>query len=694
MRLFLSDSFFDKLVDLPKNIQQGVRDFQKKFRENSQSSGIHLEPISDFKDSALRSARVTGEYRAIIGMLGGDQFVLVYVDKHDQAYRWAKNKRFLWNEHTQTCQLMTVETQESVDCDSAQLIVEEGLLSGISDDKLLKIGIPEDLFHLARSIKDIDDLDMVEDQLPQDAFESIFAILDGENIDDIISEIEAGKAKNGEDSLLSGNNKRRFIEITDDEYLAKILEDGMEKWQIFLHPSQSRLVESDYKGTKKVSGSAGTGKTIAALHRLKKLCGLPGAKVLFTTFTKALVENLAAPLAKMDIPTQRYEINNIDKVLMDVATTYGILPDGFYVPEYAGENRSTDLWKELLEKEVSEFDEDFLYAEYIDVIVYNNNKTLRDYLVQSRTGRNKPLSRKQRAEVWRLKEKYEELKKKYKAVDRLELFNMAANYLNENDIHPYTNVIADEFQDFSNPELRFLRALVAEGKNDLFMTGDPYQRIYCGRKINFSAAGINVKGNRSTKLKVNYRTTEEIKRRAVSVVKGMKYDDMDGGEENNKGYISLVHGEEPTYQLSTSAKEEVEAVLKEISDLQNDNVPLSDICIAARTRSLYKEMQDKLHAEKVPYCEIKNGKRKGDTSGITLCTFHSLKGLEFRVVILMGVDEKSMPSKAVGYPFVTMDDASKKEQLAAIRSLLYVAITRARQAVFIHGCGEPSGLMK
>lgn len=244
------------------------------------------------------------------------------------------------------------------------------------------------------------------------------------------------------------------------------------------------------------------------------------------------------------------------------------------------------------------------------MIVYNNNKDLKSYLVQARTGRSKALSRKQRVEIWKLKEKYESLKIQRCKVDRMELFNTTANYLIENDIHPYSNIIADEFQDFSNPELRFLRALVKEKRNDLFLTGDPYQRIYSGRKINFSAAGINVRGKRSQKLKVNYRTTEEIKRMAVSVVKNQKYDDLDGGEENNKGYISLIHGERPSYKIFSSSAEEVTQVMHYLDICQADDIPAKDICIASKTRSLYKDVQDELHRKSMKYSEIKNGEKK------------------------------------------------------------------------------------
>ena len=699
MRLFLSDSFFDKFTDLPRNIQQQVREFQKKFRKNSQSSAIHLEPISQFKDSSLRTARVNQEYRAVVGALGKDNFMLLYVDKHDKAYSWAQNKKFVWNEHTQTCQLIPIEIQEKATVQENAKNEQEcptSPLAGISNEQLLSIGVPVEQLAFVRQIKDFDDLDKAEKYLPQDAFENLFDVMDGNNIDNVIANIEDGKAKEGEDSLLSNNNRRRFIEITDDEELARIMDEGTEKWQLFLHPSQRKLVDTDYNGSTKVSGSAGTGKTIAAIHRLKYLCQNDMfGKVLFTTYTTALMENLKILIEKMGIDKQRYTLNNIDKVLRDIAIEYAILPEGFHVLDYSGDKESLALWSEVLDNNVSEFDEHFLYSEYIDVIIYNNNTDLKSYLLQARTGRTKPISRKQRVEIWKLKEQYEALKHERKKVDRLELFNMAANYLKAHDIHPYSHVIADEFQDFSNPELRFLRLLVTEGRNDLFLTGDPYQRIYSGRKINFTAAGINIRGKKSKKLKVNYRTTEEIKRMAVAIVKGEKYDDMDGGEENNKGYVSLVHGEKPSYKIFTSSKEEVEYVLQAIAEIENNGIGLNDICIAARTRALYKDVVDGLHHHDIKYHELKSGSSAGDKDGISLCTFHSLKGLEFRIVILVGVTERSMPSKETsGKPFSMMDTPERKEYLMGIRSLLYVAITRARQMVFISGWGDSTGLLE
>ena len=600
MRLFLSDTCYEPLFALPKKIQTKVVNFQKKFRECTTANGMHLEPIAQFNDDSMRTARIDDNYRAVIGLID-DNAYLLYVGTHENAYNWGIRKKLVWNDHTQACQLVTIhQTTETVVNTEPSVTEESYPFSNIPEEKWLKIGVPEDLIRQVMLIKSLDDLEPLEEYLPTDAFENIYNLLDGEEIDDIIAEIEEGQAKANEDQLLSNNNKRRFVELTDDDALQRILDNDMDKWQLFLHPSQQKLVDADYKGTMKVSGGAGTGKTVAALHRLKHLSGNTDAKILFTTYTRTLKENLEDLVKKMDINRSRCTLSNIDQVLIETARQYNI-KEGYKILDYSGDEESLKLWREVLETEVTEFDEQFLYDEYIDVIVYFGNTDVKSYMMQQRVGRTKALSRKQRIEIWKLVEKYVSLKQERKVVDRLELFNETTKYLNDNNIRPYTNVIADEFQDFSNPELKFLRALVAEGRNDLFLTGDPMQRIYSGRKINFGAAGINVRGVRSKRLKINYRTTEPIKKVAVGVIKGQAYDDMDGGTESMKGYVSLIHGgEKPVYKIVGNASEEVSQIIEWIEECKQSNIALKDICVAAPSMGLMKEFQTRLHTDGTP----------------------------------------------------------------------------------------------
>ena len=644
MRIYLGDTCLEKLFDLPKKVQKKVIDFQKKFKENPYGHAINLESIETFIDDSIKTARIGDDYRAIIGCIPGDDYCMLYVDHHNEAMRWAENKRFEQNQHTGAFQVIPVITTTA----AAQIVPvqDEQLPFAIySDEQLLKIGVPTDLLALVKSIKDIDGLDSNEKNLPADVFEHLFNLLDDKNIDQIIAEIEEGKNLDG-DAASSANNRSHFIEITGENQLEEYLDGDFERWQIFLHPSQRILVESKYKGSVKVTGGGGTGKTVAALHRLKKLSAdAPQKSVLYTTYTKALVSNVKSKIKKLGVNEDACVILNIDALIEELAKKYGIKQTGWNILDYInvgyGKSKSMEIWEEIVDNNLTGFEADFLYQEYLDVIAYNNVKTLEQYLRQPRVGRTKSLSIKQRKEVWELVEQYIDAKKQGHYFDRSELYNLVAAYLKDKDEHPFAHVIADEIQDFSNPELRFLRALVAEGEDDLFMVGDPYQRIYNNRQINFGKVGINVRGKRSRRLKVNYRTTEEIKRQAVSIVKGCSYDDFDGEAEKLSGYVSLMHGPKPEYLLYSSASEERSSVIDFVTECRNNGVAYKDIAIACRKRDDLRDIQSALHIANVPYQNIENSSGN-DQTGVVLSTLHNMKGLEFKVVIIRPIGLKNV----------------------------------------------------
>lgn len=695
MRLFLGDTCWEKLFLLPKKVQKKVVEFQDKFKKNPYGHAINLEPIAGFKDGNMRTARIGDDYRAIIGLLPNDDYCLLYVDHHDEAMQWARNKRFERNKMTGTIQVVPIlTTAEPASTVSATETSQPLPFAAYSDEQLLKIGVPENLLALVRGIRDLEDLDKNEDNLPADVFEHLFDLLDEKNIDQIIAEIEEGR--NASDDAQNANNKSHFIEITGENELEKYLDGDFEKWQIFLHPTQRVLVESDYKGSVKVTGGGGTGKTVAALHRLKRLSeGAPRKSVLYTTYTKALIRNVRQKIRNLHVNEDACVIDNIDGLLSEVASKYGIKPKGWNVLDYIkvdyGKTKNQEIWEDIVDNNLTAFDADFLYQEYLDVIAYNNITDLKAYLRQPRRGRSKALSVKQRMEIWKLVEMYVAEKKEQHYFDRSELFNITANYLNDNGIHPFAHIIADEIQDFSNPELRFLRALTPEGPNDLFMVGDPYQRIYNNRQINFSSVGINVRGKRSRRLKVNYRTTEEIKRQAVSVVKGCAYDNFDGEAEKLDGYVSLMHGPQPEYNVYPSPQEEQNAVLKFIKECHEGGISYKDIAIANPRRDGLRDFQSSLHISGMPYKNLENSDN-GDVDGIVLSTMHNMKGLEFKVVIITGINHNSFPSKP--YNWNGMDKREQTNHMMNQRSLMYVAITRAMQKVLITGVGEKSELLK
>lgn len=693
MKLYVHDKCFEQIIDLPKAIQKKVLEFQKKFRENSKSEAIHLEPIVAFKDQSLRTARIDQKYRAIIKVpTTGDSYYMLWVDNHDEAMDWAKNRIFHWNENTQTAQIFTAPESEMIQ-PVANEVIDHGLFTRLTDENLMAIGVPSQSLSLVRSLRNLEELSDAEKYLPADAFENLFYVSEGANVELLIAEINDGKSKSAdtEEQIESINNQRSFVQI-DDKLMEEIINGELSKWQIYLHPSQRKLVESSFKGSVKVTGGAGTGKTIVALHRLKHLTLLPGAedkrKLVFTTYTNALTNNLTALAKKLQIDNSKTVITNIDSLVKEIASESKIIDKAIRVLDIPNSKSSFELWDELLEQNLSEFDTPFLSGEYQNVILFNDVQTLEDYLKVSRIGRGKPITRKQKMEIWKLVELYNKKKESNGYIDRSELFNKMTAYNKSKGVRPYKYIVADEIQDLSNVELRFLRSLVEEKENDMFLVGDPYQKIYA-RKINFSAAGISVRGTRSKQLKINYRTSEEIKRLALSAIKGVNYDDFDGEAEKLNGYLSLFHGEQPTYQVFKTKAEELDAIVTQIEALKQSNISYDDIAIGCRTKDAVKEVKTHLHKLKIPYRDISSAYEEG--KGVALSTFHSLKGLEFKAVLLADVNNRTSPLLFSKYE--EMEPIEKAEYQNSERSLIYVAITRAVSVLKIYGTGVKSTII-
>jgi hypothetical protein len=695
MRLFLYDKFFEKFIDLPKAIQNKVLDFQKKFRGNSRSAAIHLEPISTFTDQTLRTARVDDKYRAIIKVPErGDDYFLLWVDTHDEAMNWARNKVIAWNEKTQVVQIFTAPADPDKNNPVTRDVSHPTLYGHLSDQQLLSIGVPSISLEMVKNIMSLNELEQIEKNLPEDVFENLFYLADGADIDNLIFEIEEGKTKSAvlEDQVQSINNKRNFVAV-EDKILADLIHGELKKWQVFLHPSQRKLVEGHFKGPVKVTGGGGTGKTVAALHRLKYLTiaeiNLNPQPILFATFTTALTANLGKLIEGLGIPSSRYHLANIDLLARELALRTGVIAKGARFLDFPNSKSSLELWDEVLEQTLCQFDASFLHSEYQEVILYNAILTQEEYFRQSRIGRGKPITRKQRMEVWNCVEAYITKKQQENLLDRAELFNKLSIYYNCQEQKPFSNIIVDEIQDFSNIELRFIRSLVEEKENDMFLVGDPYQRIY-RRKINFASAGIHVRGTRSKRLRINYRTTEEIKRLAISAVKGYAYDNFEGEAEKLDGYLSLYHGEIPQYNLFSTKADEVVHIVNFIKTNVSLGLRYGEMAIATRLKDSLREIKSALHKDQIPYYDLTS--QSGTQDGIAISTFHSLKGLEFKIVILADVNYRTAPFLPQAYN--QFDLNQQEEHLLSERALIYVAFTRAVQKVEITGTGTKSNIIQ
>ena len=313
--------------------------------------------------------------------------------------------------------------------------------------------------------------------------------------------------------------------------------------------------------------------------------------------------------------------------------------------------------------------------------------TLKDYLKARRTGRGTPLNRKARMEVWKVFECYQDLYKERHVRDgNMALYECSRLLLREGRTR-YTHVIADEGQDFSDSAFRLLRILAGEQhKNDIFITGDTHQRIYRNHPV-LSRCGIQVRG-RSSILRLNYRTTEEIRKFAMEKLTGCEFDDMDEAPDAGDGCRSLMHGEAPQVRKFRDAAGEFDFLVDEIRRLKDSQVPLQDICVGARTKKLVENYAAMFTRAGIPSFLIRRSKadnRRMD--GLRLATMHRVKGLEFQYVFVCAANQNILPLKGA---INETDPIAKEETLTAEKCLLYVALTRARRGAWITSYGKPS----
>ncbi|BAX82353.1 UvrD-helicase domain-containing protein [Labilibaculum antarcticum] len=681
INLILHDSFLDSFSRVPKNIQKKTRELIKKFKLNPTSSAINYEKISSFSDKSLRTVRVDLKYRAIIqAPEEGSNYHLLWVDNHDEAMSWAMNKVFEWNKNTQSFQMYDLPETKI----QTKIIENETLYNKYSVAHLKAIGTPDQMIETIRNLCAIDDLTKIKNNLPADNFEYLYFLAEGIAYEEILEEIEAGK--NNLEAESSDNARKHIYMLTDDEDIDKILSGDFDKWKVFLHPSQRKLAFSDYKGPVKVTGGAGTGKTVCAMHRAKYLAQkieIFAKPILFTTYTKSLTSYLQNTISDLGIAADSIQIINFDKLIFEIARDkkYQVIPSN---SGFLTEKQELEIWKEVLEYNPSSMSEDFLMSEYHDVLLRKNVKSLEQYLKTSRTGRTVRIGRKEKIEIWNLIQDF--AKRKDENYSKLELCNLLSEFFSNRDDKPYSHIICDEIQDFTNNELTLMRSLVSEHENDMFLVGDPFQNIY-QRKINFSQSGISVRGQRSKKLKINYRTTEQIKLMALKTVSKESYDNFDGEEENSKGYVSLMYGDEPQYQIFNTPEEQDEYILSNIKGLlDNEQAEASDICVCARTNYAVDDIKKTLNKNDIKYNDISSSKAL--SNAIKVSSFHNMKGHEFKFVFVLGASKANVPLKHSGYQDYSFKEKAEYEKQE--RSLYYVVFSRAIQGLFISGIGEKS----
>lgn len=706
VRVAISTDFLTAFAAIPRRQQNKVASFINKFRNNPTSPGINYEKVLNAFDPSIRSVRIDDTYRGIVSKpKNSNVYLLLWVDHHDDAYKWAVRKKCMVNAQTGSIQVFDVEesTQSLKPTDNVienkvevvqpqSVEPTEPIFKDISDEILIKVGVPEETLATVRKITSITNLDENINLLPADAYEALYFLAEGYSLEEVLEEF----TKKYEDvvdtedfaaALNNVNTQQKFLVLDDEDgqdELKEILAAPLEKWRVFLHPTQRKIVEKTLNGPARVLGGAGTGKTVVAMHRAKWLAenvlNKNNEKILFTTFTRNLAEDIKSNLRKICPPEvmKRIDVVNIDAWVIDFLKKHNYNYKVIYGKELE------NIWSKALTMASSEVQvpEAFYKEEWEKVVVPNDITTKNEYLKVARLGRGIRLDRKARMLVWNVFEEFKNLMNE-SGVRDVDTAMMEARLLLQNygNILPYKSVIVDESQDLGTQAFKLIRQIAGEEhKNDIFIVGDTHQRIY-SNKVVLSKCGINIRG-RSHRLKINYRTTEETRTWAFNLLNGIKFDDLDTGTEDNKGYKSLVHGPSPEVVNFNNIEEEVDYIANRIKDLEEQGIDLNNICLVARTDRQLDRYREFLRDRMIKTYKI-HRKEAEDRQNkcIRVATMHRVKGLEFDYVFLAGINDGVVPFK----PFIdsSSDNVVRKQRIVAERSLLYVAATRAKKAVFV-----------
>lgn len=687
----ISSDFLTAFAALPRQTQGKVTEFINKFRNNPKSAGINYEKIHDAADKNICSVRIDDTYRGIVvRQEGSGVYLLLWVDHHDEAYDWARRKKCEINPLTGSVQVFDIQP---IDAAENQISETKGVFSYVDDTDLLALGVPNDQLIIIRNFITVEDFHKSKGSIPEDAYEGLEWVVNGfppKEVIDLLSAQTENITKNNDFAVALQNplSQKTFVVVEGEDELRRIMAEPLEKWRVFLHPTQRKIVSKNYSGAARALGGAGTGKTVVAMHRAKWLAGqLSGKdKLLFTTYTANLAGDIRDNLRKIcTIEEQKH----IEVINLDAWVSQFLREQGYsYTISY--DETLTEMWEEAiaLSGEDTEFATEFFAEEWSKVVNVHEAYSYELYLKTPRLGRGTRLDRKKRMQVWHVFEEYQNIMKEKQLRDVETAMYECRKILAKNTENVrYSNIVVDEGQDLSMNAFRLLRAMAGEEHpNDIFIVGDAHQRIYKNKAI-LSKCGINVRG-RSSYLKINYRTTEEIRKYAFGLLKGISFDDLDEEYDDGKACQSLTHGTIPQAKNFKSAAEEFEYLSESVKQLIESGADIKNICIVARTHRLLDDYIAQFTRVGLKTYEIKRSKLDDrNFDGLRVATMHRVKGLEFQYVFVVAVNKRILPLTSA---ISNTDPVSEAEAITAEKCLLYVALTRAQKMAYISSYGSPS----
>ena len=678
MDFLIADTFTESLARLTEDERKATKTTAFDLQLNSGNPGMSFHKLDRAKDKNFWSVRVNDDIRLIVHR-SEKSLLLCYVGHHDKAYDWAERRKVETHPKTGAAQL--VEIRETVKeivvpvyvqakSESGKAEPARPIFASLSDEELLNLGVPDEWLEDVRNSTE-DSLLGFADHLPAEAAEALLELATGGKPRVLKQPVAAASPFDHPDA------KRRFRLVTDVEELKLALDYPWDRWTVFLHPDQREIVEREYAGPARVSGSAGTGKTVVALHRTVHLAKTnPDARVLLTTFSDTLANSLQTMLKRLvsNEPrlAERIEVYSLEAIALRLYKAH--------VGEPVIATRS--VVSELISEAASvaggiKFSPRFLSSEWDQVIDARQLKDWESYRDVARLGRKTRLPEVQRKVLWSIFEQVLVQLKGRKLITSAEMFTSLATVISKKTVFDF--VVVDEAQDISIANMRFVAALGADRPNGLFFAADLGQRIF-QQPFSWKALDVDVRG-RSRTLRVNYRTSHQIRAQADRLL-GPELIDVDGNVEGRSDTVSLFNGPPPTIETLDSQEQEIESAAKWIADLTKTGVSPHEFGVFVRSERQLDRAKAAITQAGLPFKTL-DEHLETTTGFASIGTMHLAKGLEFRAVAVMACDDEVIPLQEriemVG------DDADLKEVYDTERQLLYVACTRARDYLLVTG---------
>jgi superfamily I DNA/RNA helicase/mRNA-degrading endonuclease RelE of RelBE toxin-antitoxin system len=690
MEFRIADTFTDSLAKLTGDEQKAVKTTAFDLQLDPANPGMQFHKLNKAKDKNFWSIRVSRDIRVIVHR-SESSLLLCYVDHHDPAYAWAERRKLERHPKTGAAQLVEVretvreiEVPRYVEVEApepepqpvAPAAPQPPIFADVPEDDLLSYGVPPEWLADVRQATEDSILELA-DHLPAEAAEALLELATGS------TPAMPVQASPEADPFAHPDAQRRFRVMTNAEELEQALDFPWEKWTIFLHPAQREQVERSYSGPARVSGSAGTGKTIVALHRAAHLARAhPEARVLLTTFSETLANALRARLKRLLASEPRLA----ERLEVHAMSAIGLR---LYEANFGRASLATRADIEPLlaearqEVEADRFTPHFLWTEWANVVDAWQLTTWEAYRDVRRLGRKTRLAETHREVLWSIFERVRAGLAERELTTEASVFGRLAEQVAGAKQPAFDFVVVDEAQDIGVAELRFLAALGGGRADSLFFAGDLGQRIF-QQPFSWKALGVDIRG-RSRTLRINYRTSHQIRMQADKLL-GPEISDVDGNTEDRRGTVSVFNGTSPAIQTFDGEEEEQEAVGSWIAQQLEAGLEPQEIAVFVRSDEQLARAQAAVDSSGTKSVVL--DKRMETRSGhIALATMHHAKGLEFRAVSVMACDDEVIPLQE-RIETVT-DDSDLEDVYQTERHLLYVACTRARDHLLITGM-EPA----